>query len=146
VGNTLPSVPDAERMARLAAGLRRRLLPGAPWVIQLLNYEKIAATGQRALPITVLPDEDGELVFLRLMEPKPDGRVIFTPSVLRYRSGGQPPLEVVAARNADVRGWRFAELEPVFRAAGFETIQTFGDVEEGPFDSKSSSDLVLVAR
>lgn len=146
VGNTLPSVPNDERMSRLADGLRRRLLPGARWVTQILNYDRVAATRQRALPVNVLPDEDGELVFLRLMDPKPDGRVIFTPAMLRYRSGGDPPLELLAARHADMRGWRLAELEPILRAAGFDPIEALGGIDGAPFDAEASSDLVLVAR
>lgn len=146
VGNTLPSVSDEARMARLAGGLRRRLLPGAPWVTQILNYDRIAATRQRALPVTVLPDEEGELVFLRLMDPRPDGRVVFTPAMLRYRAGGDPPLELLAARHAELRGWRLAELEPILRAAGFDRIDAFGGLDAAPFDQKTSGDLVLVAR
>ena len=146
VGNTLPGMTDEVTLARLAAGVRRRLLPGAPWVIQILNYDRIHATRQRALPVSVLPDDDGELVFLRLMDPKPDGRVIFTPAMLRYRSGGDPPLELLAARNADLRGWRLTELEPVLGAAGFDRVEAFGGVDSAPFDAKASADLVLVVR
>ncbi len=146
VGNTLPSMADEATLARLAAGVRRRLLPGASWVIQILNYDRIQATRQRALPVNVLPDEDGELVFLRLMDPKPDGQVIFTPAMLRYRSDGDPPLELVSARNAKMRGWRLAELKPVLRAAGFDRIEALGGIDGAPFDAKASSDLVLVAR
>ena len=144
MGNTLPSMVDAAKLARLASGVRRRLVPGAPWVVQILNYDRIQAAGQRALPVNVLPDEDGELVFLRLMDPKPDGRVIFTPAMLRYRSGGDPPLELLAARNADMRGWRLAELQPILRAAGFERIEALGGIDGAPFDAKASADLVLV--
>jgi len=146
IGNTLPNLSDEARVARLAAGVRRRLLPGAPCVIQILNYDRIQATRQRALPVSVLPDEDGELVFLRLMDPKPDGRVIFTPAMLRYRSGGDPPLELLAARHSDVRGWRRSELEPILRAAGFDRIEALGGIDGAPFDAKASNDLVLVAR
>lgn len=146
VGNTLPGMKGDAALERLAAGVRRRLLPGAPWVIQILNYDRIQETRQRALPVNVLPDDDGELVFLRLMDPKPDGRVIFTPAMLRYRSGGDPPLELVAARNADMRGWRLAELEPVLRGAGFDRIEAFGGIDGAAFDAKASSDLIVVAR
>ena len=46
--------------------------------------------------------------------------MIFTPAMLRYRSGGDPPLELLAARSADMRGWRLGELEPILQAAGFD--------------------------
>jgi SAM-dependent methyltransferase len=148
IGNTLPSLGDEVALGRLFAGLRQRLLPHAPVVLQLLNYDRIARTQQRALPVNVLPDPDGdgELVFLRLMDPQPDGRVIFTPSVLRYRSGGDPPLQVVATRHADMRGWRLAELEPLLKAAGFADVQAYGGMDRALFDAGTSTDLVVVAR
>ncbi len=148
IGNTLPSLGDEATLARLLAGLRQRLLPHAPIVLQLLNYDRIARTQQRALPVNVLPDPDGdgELVFLRLLDPQPDGRVIFTPSVLRYRSGGDPPLEVVATRHVDMRGWRLAELELLLKAAGFADVQAYGGMDRALFDAGTSIDLVVVAR
>lgn len=146
LGNTLPSVPDEAQLSRLAGGLRRRLLPGAPWVMQMLNYDRIQTTRQRALPVNVLPDEDGELVFLRLMDPRPDGRVIFTPAMLRYRSAGEPPLALVAAHHSVMRGWRLSELAPILRAVGFERVEVMGGIDGAPFDATTSTDLVLVAR
>lgn len=148
IGNTLPSLGEEAALVHLFAGLRQRLLPHAPVVLQLLNYDRIERTQQRALPVNVLPDPegDGELVFLRLMDPRPDGRVIFTPSVLRYRGSGDPPLEVVATRRADMRGWRLAELEPLLRAAGFADVQAYGGMDRALFDAWTSPDLIVVAR
>ncbi len=148
VGNTLPSLGDEAALGRLFAGLRQRLLPHAPVVIQLLNYDRVERTQQRALPVNVVPDPDGdgELVFLRLMEPRPDGHVVFTPTVLRYRSGGDPPLELVATRHAVMRGWRLAELEPLLKAAGFTDVQAYGGMDRALFDAWTSPDLIVVAR
>jgi len=146
VGNTLPNVADEAAFGRLLEGLRHLLLVGAPFVFQILNYDRIFATRQRALPVTVLPDEDGELVFLRLLDPRPDGRVVFTPAMLRYRSDGEPPLEILAVHHTHVRGWRLSELSPLLHAAGFSDVQAFGSVTRAPFDPKSSTDLFVVAR
>jgi SAM-dependent methyltransferase len=146
VGNTLPSVPDEAVFARLLAGLRHRLLAGAPFVFQILNYDRIFATRQRALPVTVVPDEDSELVFLRLLDPRPDGQVVFTPAMLRYRSDREPPLEILAVHHRHVRGWRLSELSPLLHAAGFDDVRAFGSVTRAPFDPKTSIDLFVVAR
>jgi hypothetical protein len=113
----------------------------------VLNYDKIIGGGQRYLPLTFRrDDEEGELVFLRLMTPRPDGTVVFTPSTLRYRPEGDPPLQVVATRNVELTGWRRPELEDALEAAGFTRREVFGTVGDVPFDPERSSDLVIVAR
>ena len=92
LGNMLPHVVDVESLARGFGGLRRRLAPGAPLLLQILNYDKIFATGQHALPLSFRDGEsEGErIVFLRLMDPRPDGTVLFNPTTLRYRPGEEP--------------------------------------------------------
>ena len=146
LGNTLPGIADAGRLARLLSGLRTRLLPGAPFIAQVLNYEKVIATGQRALPVSVLPGDDGELVLLRLMQAQADGQVTFTPAMLRYRADVEPPLEILGARTTMLHGWRLDDLAPALRAAGFPAVDGFGGFDGSPFDPKTSGDLVLVAR
>jgi SAM-dependent methyltransferase len=145
LGNTLAHVTTRADLERLVRGLRTRLLPGSPVLFQLLNYERIFATGQRALPLNVRPDADGELVLVRLMDLRPDGHVIFTPATLRYRAEGDPPLEILSARSVWLRGWRRAELEPLVRA-GFDRVDVYGTMDGGPYDPQASADLVLVAR
>lgn len=147
LGNSLPHVADREALMRLLRGLRKVLRPGAPFVLQVLNYDKILDTGQRSLPVNFRKDEgEGEIVFLRLMTPHPDGTVVFTPSTLRYRPGGDPPLEVVSARNVLLKGWKRAELEDALAAAGFADRRVHGTVGDVPWDARQSPDTVIVAR
>jgi len=147
LGNTLPHLETPAAVRRLATGLHARLRPGAPLVLQILNYERILGTGQRFLPLNFRAGEGPgeEIVFLRLMTPHADGTLVFTPCTLRYRPGGDPPLEVVSARNVPLRGWRRPELEELLDAAGFEERTLFGTVGEVPYSPKDSSDLVIVA-
>ena len=134
-------------MDRFATGLRRRLRPGAAFLLQVLNYDKVLDSGQRSLPLNFRQDEDeGEIVFLRLMTPRPDGSVVFTPTTLRYRPDGDPPVEVVSVRNVQLKGWRRHELEAALDAAGFPHRAVFGTVVDVPFDPSQSPDIVIVAR
>lgn len=147
LGNTLPLLRERDALARLFTGLRVRLRPGAPLVLQVLNYDKVIDGGQRFLPLNFRRDEgEGEIVFLRLMTPRPDGTVVFTPSTLRYRPDADPPLEVVASRNVPLTGWRRRDLEDVLEAGGFTHRDVFGTVAEVPFDPARSPDVVIVAR
>jgi glycine/sarcosine N-methyltransferase len=146
LGNTLPHLSDTETLTRFLTGLRSRLLPGGPVVIQVLNYEKILGQEQRFLPLNFRRDGDEEVVFLRLMRPRPDGTVVFTPSTLRYRPAGEPPLEVVASRNVLLRGWRGPELAAALADAGFSDQAIFGAMAEAEYHPELSNDFVIVAR
>jgi glycine/sarcosine N-methyltransferase len=146
LGNTLPHLNDAETLTRFLKGLRSRLLPGAPVLIQVLNYEKILSQDQRFLPLNFSRDGDEEVVFLRLMQPRRDGTVVFTPSTLRYRPTGEPPLEVVASRNVLLRGWKGPELAVALAGAGFSDQAVYGTMAEVEYSPELSHDFVIAAR
>ncbi len=147
LGNTLPHLVDRGGLERMAAGLRRLLAPGAPLVLQILNYERIFALGERHLPLNFRPQDDGsELVFLRLMETRDDGAVVFCPSTLRFRPGDESPVEVVSSRRVRLQGWRRGELDEVFARAGFGESRAYGGFDGSPYVDRSSKDLLLVVR
>lgn len=145
LGNTLPHLREPEDLRRLALGLRAHLPAGAPFLLQVLNYEKILSRRERYLPLNFRPAEDGELVFLRLMDPRPDGTVIFSPTTLRYRPDRDPSVEILASRRVELRGWRISELEAILTQAGFQRLQAYGGYDGSPYDPQRSSDLMLVA-
>lgn len=146
LGNTLPHLTDGEALQRFFAGLASRLAPGAPFLLQILNYDRILDRGERTFPLSIRPGGDlgEEIVFLRLMTSRADGSVIFTPATLRYRPGMEPPLELVSAQNVPLRGWRRSELEGYLYAAGFKVEDAFGNMDGDPW-SPETPDLVLWA-
>lgn len=147
VGNTLPHLTEAQDVHAFFAGLAACLVPGAPFLLQLLNYDRILERGERTFPVVLRPGEtEGEdTVFLRLMTHHGEGRLTFTPANLRYRPGAEPCLEVVAAHEVSLRGWRRAEVEGLLDAAGFAVRESLGTMT-GETWSDTSSDLVVVAQ
>ena len=146
LGNTLAHIMDQETLTQLFKGVRAVLLPGAPLVIQVLNYERLVHSGQRCLPLTFIQDEEGEAIFLRVMTHHEDGSVTFTPSLLRYRKDGDPALEVISSHNVPLRGWKRAEMEAALNAAGFTARELFGTMGHVPYEDHDSTDLVVIAR
>lgn len=146
LGNTLVHLQEPEALAAACRGVYAALLPGGAWVAQILNYERLFGRGERHLPLVFRRDDDGEIVFLRLLQPLPDGRVQFFPTTLRLRPDAAVPVEVVASHATTLRAWQRQELEPALRAAGFTTVVWYGDLRGNPFDPESSGDLVFVAR
>ena len=145
LGNTLPHVKTDQALADFLRGLRRRLAAGARWVLQLLNYERIVARGERHLPLNFRSHEDGESVFLRLMRLEDDGRVLFFPTTLEFRPQADPPVSVAASKRVELRAWLLPELEAAFDAAGFHERQLYGTFDRRPFEPLESRDLIVVA-
>ena len=146
LGNTLVHLLEAGDLEAVCRGVFAALLPGGSWVIQILNYERIFARQERALPVNV-QERDGEtVVFLRLMRHLDAGLVQFFPTTLRLRPDADIPVEVVTSHAVLLRGWTRAELEPALRRVGFTEVAVDGDMLGGPFDAGTSPDLVLVAR
>ncbi len=146
LGNTLPHLRTPESLSSFLAALRRRLAAGAPALFQLLNYERIFARGVRYLPLNFRPHDQGEMVFLRLMELHEDGRVTFFPSSLVLRPESDPPLELKTSKRVELRGWRERELREALRLAGFHDLDCRGSFDKAPFEATSSSDLIVLAR
>lgn len=149
LGNVLPHLVDADDLSRLAASVRKVLEPGAPLIIQMLNYDRIEAKKERALPLSFLPDPEhpgSTLVFLRLIDLRDDGRAIFMPTTLRQRPEGDPPLEMLSSRRVEIRAWRRADVESALRANGFSTVTLWGSYGKTPFDPAESRDVVVIAK
>ncbi len=146
LGNVLPHLGDDDAIDRLAAVLRAILLPGGIAWIQILSYAKLRAEDTRALPVNVREEEDGtRTVFLRLIEPDGDRWMRFYPTALTLTPGAEEPVRVVRSREVRLRTWTREDLVRPLESHGFEVV-SFGDVEGGPYDPRTSSDLVLEAR
>ena len=146
LGNVLPPhVTEDVDLARFLASAHDVLMPGGLLLIQILNYEGILATGKRNLPVNVRPGDDGkEIVFLRLMSPAEDGRVLFFPTTLELDPEAEEPVTVKMSRRVEVRAWTRADLAPALAAAGFEAV-FHGDMAGREFALQDSDDLVVVA-
>ncbi len=147
LGNVLPHLREEADLERFCQGARAVLAAGAPLLLQVLNYEGIRLRGERALPVNVRPAEDGaEIVFLRLMQTRPDGSVAFFPSTLELRPDEDPPLRVVRSQKVELRGWTRSQLQASLERAGFPETRAWGDFARSPFVVEASRDLILLAR
>ncbi len=146
VGNTLPHLCEEAGLTAIFTGLAACLESGAPFLLQTLNYDRILDRGERTFPLVLRPGEAGcgDTLFLRLMTHHGEGRLTFTPATLRHRPGAMPPLELLAAEEVSLRGWRRAEVEAKLQASGFRIREALGTMT-GEAWSPTSSDLVLIA-
>lgn len=143
LGNALPHLTAEDDLVRVARSVHQVLLPGAPFVMQLLNYDRIEAKNERALPLTFLPDG---VLFLRAMELRENRHVIFMPTVLKIDPDRDEPVEVLGSQRVEIRGWRADEIESALLDAGFAFVELFGSYQRAPFEKTESRDVIVVAR
>jgi glycine/sarcosine N-methyltransferase len=147
LGNTLPFLTGAHDLDVAFSALSRALLPGGVVVIQVLNYEGLRGRNARHLALNFQPSDEGELVFLRLLDFPDETRVLFFPTTLRLRSQDpENPLELLRTHRIELRTWTRGDLASALDKAGFTVSGCHGTMEGAPFDSATSPDLVVVAR
>ncbi len=145
LGNSLPYLLSPESLSRMLFGLRRRLLPGAPFLLEVLNYDRFVTGKLQALPVEIIPAETGDLVVVGLVEPREDGIVTHTTSTLRHQPRGEVMMDVVATQANQLRGWKRSELETMLDVARFSPKAVFGDRSGSSYDPSVSPELVMIA-
>lgn len=145
LGNTLSYLLSAESISRLFIGLRRRLLPSAPLLIQVLNYQRVLAKGTE-----VRSRLKGDTVHVELVEPVEaiesgqEGIMRHTIVSLRYRPEKVPSVVHVDTKAFHLRGWTHSELVISLKVARFSVHDLYGDMTGSRFDPTSSAELVMV--
>jgi SAM-dependent methyltransferase len=146
LGNVLVHLTELQELERAFASLAHVLESGGIFLFQILNYERLFEKNIRHLPLNFRREEDGEIIFVRLMEFLEESRIRFCPTTLKYNPKVDPPVQVVRTRMTEIRGWRQADLLPLLQSAGFRILSIYGDMKGGPFEPGNSHDLVVVAQ
>jgi len=146
LGNTLVHLRELQDLEQAFASVVHVLESGGIFLFQILNYERIFEKDIRHLPLNFRREEDGEIIFIRLMEFLDEGRIRFCPTTLKYNPLADPPVQVVRSRMTQLRGWRQADLLPLLQSAGFSILSIHGDMKGGPFEPGNSHDLVVAAQ
>ncbi|GAB4253129.1 MAG: hypothetical protein Kow00109_28790 [Acidobacteriota bacterium] len=146
LGNTLASLVSDEDLETFASGLARVLLPGAPLILQVLNYERLRRQGARYLPLNFSPEGNGWKLFLRLLEFPNPREVLFVPASLLLDYEAETPLSVVHAQVVRLRTWRLEELAAVFSRSGLAVEAVYGSFARESFSAEESPDLIVIAR
>ena len=147
LGNMLPHVLEDDELSALFREGRELLAPGGLFLAQILNYRRILGQGVRHLPLNFRSGEDcEEIVFLRLLKPAENGRILFFPTTLSLDPESEDePVSIKATRRVELRAWTAEDLVPMLVASGFR-VDLRGDMRGGEYDARRSSDLVFVAK
>jgi len=136
LGNTLPNLAssgEVDETLRAFAGL---LNPGGILFLQLVNFRRIVSRHD----IIQSVKEVGDKTFVRFYEL---GEARLTFNLLTIdRSGGEVRSKLRSSPHLHLER---QDLVPPITAAGFSSVETYGNIRLEPFDEKRSSDLVLLA-
>lgn len=147
LGNTLPHLTRGADMRAFLEGLRKVLVPGGLFLLQMLNYEKLLDHRWHQMPARLYESKQGERVLLFRLMDFPGERVVrFSPSLLTWRPGGTPPLQTLRSEELTLRAWAPEELTEWLERSGFDRIRRFGSLSDEPYRPDSSPNLVLIGR
>jgi len=135
MGNSIPHLLTDDDLSRTFAGFAAMLTGGGVAVIHLLNYDRVLSEKDRIVGITRAGskefvrfyDFDGDLVGFNILE-------------IQWADDGRCSHNLFTT---PLRPYRRDELVDALAKAGFENIETFGDLRFNPFDSETSDTLLL---
>jgi len=145
LGNTLVNLLADDDYAALFGSLRRALCTDSPFLIQILNYERILAKKIRHLPLNFRPTDKNELVYVRILDPIDDKRMRFEVLTLE-RTPPDGESRIAQATSTVLRPLTWKDLGRLLNDAGFAEIALYGNYQGEPFVPLESHDLIVVAR
>jgi SAM-dependent methyltransferase len=149
LGNVLPHLTEEDDLRAIARGLGATLEKGAQILLQMLNYQRMVAQKERALPVNFRanPDGAGEIVFLRVMTlPDAERHVRFFPTTLRLDPDAEEPVSVIATKKVELRAWDRGDIVRIFGESGIEESEALGAFDGVMFDPETSRDLIWIGR
>jgi len=137
MGNSIPHLLTDDDLNRTIAGFAALLAGGGVVGIHLLNYARVLSAGDRIVGIT----RAGSKEFVRFYDF--DGDLIgFNILEIQWDDDGRCSHNLLTT---PLRPYLHSELIDALTAAGFENIETFGDLQFNPFNSETSDTLLLTA-
>jgi len=141
LGNSLPHLLEDEGLAKALADFAAVLAPGGIVVIQNRNYDRLPASGGRSVHLNARQEADGETLFVRMTEPRGGENLDFTILTLKKRGGAWRHT----LQTTPLRAISRDTMERALGAAGFQSVEVYGDYSRAAFGAPGTGDLVAIA-
>jgi glycine/sarcosine N-methyltransferase len=135
VGNTLPNLPSPREVDEALRNFAALLNPAGILFVQLVNFDRIV--GRHDIIQSV--KEAGEKTFVRFYEVGAEGLTFNRLTI--DRSGGELRSTLRSSPHLPLKR---RDLVTSFTAAGFRSVEVYGNTRLEPFDEEQSSDLVIL--
>lgn len=133
IGNTLVHLTDLDETERFLKNCWRLMRPGARLILQIVNYDRILADRVLELPVISVPAQG---LTLHRHYALGSGTVRFSTALRRGEDLWESETTLLALTQA--------QMCEALAAAGFETVQFFGDFTGIPWSAESPA-LIAVA-
>jgi len=137
MGNSIPHLLTEADLGAALRGFASLREEGGVLAVQLLNYARVLARGERIVGI----DRQGDRHYVRFYDFLP-GRVRFNVLTIDGR-GGQCEGQL---HSTELRPWTAGELAEAMEASGCGRVEQYGGLDFQPFDPAESETVLLVAR
>lgn len=137
IGNSLAHLPTEGDIKQALKSMRNVLDSCGVAIFQIVNYDRILARGDTALPLI----ENENIRFIRIYRPQNEERLVFD-SILEVKeqNGG----ELRFKNSVELRPIRKNALETYLHAAGFSHITTYGDFKRSEYTKDSPATIMIV--
>jgi SAM-dependent methyltransferase len=142
LGNSLPHVLTDEELAAALIDFAACLRPGGLLLIQNRNFDAVLQQRERWMEPQSNREGDAEWLFLRFYDYEPEGLIRFNIITLHRSGQGAWQQQVTSTQLYPLRQ---AELVGALQSAGFGQIESYGSMSGGPYELKSSGNLVITA-
>lgn len=142
IGNSLPHVKSVDNLKRAFVSWHNLLKPGGLILLQLRNYHRVIAREEKFMPLNTRVEDGKEFLYLRMTEMGNEF-VTFNIIVLVKDEAGNWSYRVESEK---LKPWLAPDIEAILNETGFSITGKYGDFGFSSFDSRDSTDLIIVAR
>ena len=143
LGNSLPHLLTRSELDSALLDFAACLKPGGLLLVQNRNFDSVMAHHERWMEPQSHSEAGTEWIFQRFYDFDPDGLLTFNMVILKRENQGNWTQNAVTSR---LRPLVQNELVSAISEAGFETIESYGNMNGDPFDSETSGNLVVLAK
>lgn len=136
LGNSLPHLLSPADLRDALGAFYRLLGPGGHLILQLLNYHKILASGNRLIGV----HRQGATEFIRFYDFLEE-TIHF--NILQIDWESAPPK--TRLNSTELYPYRWEDLQPALLKAGFIHFERYGNMKFAEFDPEQSPNLIIVA-
>ena len=137
LGNSLSLLDDPDRVAQAFATIAGHLTPGAPFLLQVLNYQSEAAAQPRHR-IERKQSGEADIIAIKNLVPASD-RTLLNLAFFEQRG----PAIRRFTESAVLLHLTEPQLTATATSAGFTSLETFGGFDASPYQPRQSTDLVM---
>lgn len=137
MGNSLPHLLTRADLHKTIRGFAQLLTANGTLVLHQLNYDRLLARGERLVGAT----RSENASYVRFYDFQGE-QIIFNVIATQWLDNGKTRSQW---HSTALRPHRTAELTDALKTAGFESLESYGDLTFSPYDPAESDLLVLQA-